>query len=82
MSITIRCPHCNGRSIARSSRELSGTMREIFFQCLDVECGHTYVAQLEIVRTLSPSGKPNSAVRVPMSPHVHKRVMEQLELLT
>lgn len=81
MRVTIRCPHCESRAIARSSRELSITMREIVYQCLDVECGHTYVAQLEVVRTLSPSAKPKPAVRLPISPHVRQRVMEQLELL-
>lgn len=79
--ITIRCPHCDGRAITRSSRELSSTMREIYYLCLDPECGHAFVATLEIVRTLSPSAKPKSEVRLPISPHVRQRVMEQLELL-
>lgn len=81
MRIMIRCPHCDSRAIARSSRELSVTMREIIYMCIDPECGHTYVAQLEIVRTLSPSAKPKSEVRLPISPYVRQRVMEQLELL-
>ena len=79
--ISIRCPHCDSRSIARTSRQLSATLREIFFQCLDVECGHTYVANLEVVRTISPSAKPKTAIRLPISPHARQRVMEQLELL-
>ncbi|MDO8591500.1 MAG: ogr/Delta-like zinc finger family protein [bacterium] len=67
MRIVIRCPHCESRSIARSSREVSITMREINYQCTSVECGHTYVANLEIVRTLSPSGNPNPAINLPLS---------------
>lgn len=82
MRITIRCPHCNSRAIARSSRELSATMREIVFMCIDPECGHTYAANLEVVRTLSPSAKPKKEVRLPISAHVRQRVMEQLDLLT
>lgn len=81
LRITIRCPHCKARAIARSSRELSATMREIVYACLDPECGHTYVAQLEAVRTLSPSAKPQSEVRLPISQHTRVRVMEQMELL-
>ena len=82
MSIKISCPHCKGRAIARSSRELSVTLREINYMCTDPECGHTFVANLEVVRTLSPSAKPNVDVRLPISPHVAHRVMQQLELIT
>lgn len=80
LRIVIRCPHCGARCIARSSYEKTSTMREIHYQCLDVECGYTYVAALEIVRGLSPSGKPNQDVRVPMSPHARERVMQQMQL--
>ncbi|MFT4432066.1 ogr/Delta-like zinc finger family protein [Caballeronia sp. 15715] len=81
MRITLSCPHCRSRVIARTSRELSPTMREITFVCFDHECGHTFVAQLEAVRTLSPSAKPNPLVGLPMSPHVRERVMSQLQLI-
>ncbi|BCB23182.1 transcriptional regulator [Burkholderia phage FLC5] len=81
MRITLACPHCRSRVIARTSRELSTTMREIVFVCVDYTCGHTFVAQLEAVRTLSPSAKPNEAISLPLSPHVKERVMKQLQLL-
>lgn len=81
LRITIRCPHCRARTIARSSRELSSTMREIVYACNDPECGHTYVAQLEAVRTLSPSAKPDNTVLLPISQHVRARIMEQMDLL-
>lgn len=67
MTTKISCPHCNGKAIARSSRELSKTLREITFICLTPECGHTYVANLEIVRSLSPSARPNPLIHLPMS---------------
>jgi ribosomal protein L37AE/L43A len=66
MRIIIACPHCESRAVARSSQQLSITLREITYQCQDVYCGHTYVAQLEVVRTLSPSAKPNTAVDLPV----------------
>ncbi|MBR8055646.1 ogr/Delta-like zinc finger family protein [Burkholderia vietnamiensis] len=81
MRITLRCPHCRARTIARTSRELSETMREIVFVCTDYDCGHTFVSQLEAVRTLSPSAKPNPGIGLPISPHVRERVMQQLQLL-
>lgn len=56
-------------------------MREIVFVCNDYMCEHTFVAQLEAVRTLSPSAKPNPAIDLPLSPYVRERVMSQLQLL-
>jgi hypothetical protein len=81
MRITLRCPHCKGRVTARTSRELSRTMREIVFMCEDAECAHSFVAQLEAVRTLSPSAKPDPAIALPISEHVRERVMKQMQLI-
>jgi hypothetical protein len=77
----ITCPHCDSKTTARTSKGLSRTLREIVFQCNDFRCGHTFVANLEAVRTLSPSAMPNGDVRLPISEHVRERVMQQLNLL-
>ncbi|MGB1763782.1 ogr/Delta-like zinc finger family protein [Alloalcanivorax xenomutans] len=58
----MKCPHCRANAWARTSRELSPLLREIYYQCSDVECGHTWVATLEASRTLSPSAKANPAI--------------------
>ena len=81
MRITIKCPHCKARAVARTSRELSPTMREIVYACDDPECGHTFVAQLEAVRTLSPSAKPRKNILLPISAEVRAAVMMQMSLL-
>lgn len=81
MRIQTLCPHCRSTSIARTSRELSVTMKEITYMCIDPECGHTYIVTHEVTRTLSPSAKPDPKVSLPLSPHTRERVMKQLELL-
>jgi predicted RNA-binding Zn-ribbon protein involved in translation (DUF1610 family) len=81
MRITIRCPHCQSYAVARSSRELSITLREITYQCTRPECGHTYISNLEVVRTLSPSAMPRDGVTLPISEHTKARVMQQLDLM-
>lgn len=58
----MKCPHCRANAWARTSRELSPLLREIYYQCSDVECGHTWVATLEASRTLSPSAKANPTI--------------------
>lgn len=64
--LTIRCPHCRERAITMTSRELSATVREIYLQCVNAECGHRFVAHLGIVRTLVPSLNPSADVSLPI----------------
>ncbi len=75
MRVTIKCPHCTSRARAVKSREMTATMREVTYQCTNAHCGHTYVAGLEIMRTLSPSAMPNPLVNIPLSRHVERRLL-------
>ncbi|MGR3835776.1 ogr/Delta-like zinc finger family protein [Ralstonia pseudosolanacearum] len=36
--------------------------RELYCQCSNVLCGHTFVGLVEVVRTLSPSSTPDPEV--------------------
>ena len=49
------CPHCKASSEIRTGRMVSATMRESIYQCTNVECGHTFIVDAEVSRTLSPS---------------------------
>ena len=42
--------------------------REVYYQCLDLECGHTFVACLEVIRTLAPSARPRPGIHLPIVP--------------
>jgi hypothetical protein len=74
MKFSIRCPICRTRAIARSSRELSLTMREITFRCDNDSCGHVYVAHLEIMRSVVRSALDNPEVSIPISAKAHQPV--------
>ena len=74
--VRINCPHCQAPAKARTSKSLSPIYREITYQCTNVHCGHTYVAGLEIVRTLSPSAIPNAAIDIPLSPHMQREPVQ------
>jgi len=63
---TIACPHCRSRMRTITSRQLSTLVREIYFDCMNVDCGHRCVAQLGIVRTLVPSLVPDAQVSLPI----------------
>jgi len=63
---TIACPHCHARMRTITSRQLSTLVREIYFDCMNVDCSHRCVAQLGIVRTLVPSLIPDALVSLPI----------------
>lgn len=61
----MNCPHCGTRAIAYDSVEVDLLTREIRFSCQNIDCGHTFVAQLAIFRTVRPSMIPNDMVKLP-----------------
>lgn len=63
----MKCPHCCSRANIRTSREVSSTMREITYQCLNDECGHVWVSAVTAMRTLTLPSSPNPKVRIPLS---------------
>lgn len=69
------CPHCDFDSVIRTSMLMTKLMRETTYACTNPECGHTFIALTEIVRTLSPSATPNPSVNLPLSSHVRRDVL-------
>lgn len=63
-TLRVTCPHCNSIAKARSSKQLTPLFKELRYQCLDLECGHTFVASLNIERSIVPSMKPNPRIRL------------------
>lgn len=61
------CPHCGQFATVRTSETVSEIMRVLYFQCRDFTCGHTWVAQMEAVRTITPPSIPNPRVNLPIS---------------
>lgn len=61
----IPCPHCNGPCRTLKTKQIAPTYREITLMCMDDDCGHTFVASLTPVRTITPSATPNPEIRIP-----------------
>ncbi|WP_211461804.1 ogr/Delta-like zinc finger family protein [Collimonas silvisoli] len=78
--ISIPCPHCRHRVRAAKSRTMSDMMKEITYMCQNPDCGHVFVASLEVLRTLSMSATPNPDVRIHVSQHVRNACANQLAL--
>ena len=59
------CPHCRSRAFVRSSAQVAPLVRELDYVCTNHHCGHTFVAQIEAVRTIVPSAMPDPTVHLP-----------------
>ena len=65
-SRNLRCPHCHSLTDCRTSRPVTVTFRELYFQCTNPPCGHTFKASLSYDYGLSPSGIPDPDLDLPM----------------
>jgi len=61
------CPHCASKARVSTSKKITAITREIYYQCSNIECGHTWASLLSAVRTIVPSRTPNPAVFIPQS---------------
>lgn len=61
------CPHCGSVAVTRTTREMSPLTRELYIQCCNFECGHTWRALLAAVATIVPSRTPNPAIFIARS---------------
>ncbi len=68
----LHCPHCDAQALIRTSVQITVLTRETTYCCTNAECGHTFSALTEIVRTLSPSATPNPSINLPLSTHVRR----------
>ncbi|MBD59039.1 MAG: hypothetical protein CL808_02810 [Citromicrobium sp.] len=62
------CPHCDSKCRIRGGRALTRLAREVRVQCLNVECGHTFVGQFVITHTISQSACPRDGVDLRIAP--------------
>nr|WP_081466412.1 ogr/Delta-like zinc finger family protein [Collimonas fungivorans] len=79
-NIGLCCPFCSTPPRAVKSRVLSSLMKEITYQCKNPECGYSFIASLEISRTLSVSSIAKPEIRVPLSRHINWSAINQLTL--
>lgn len=74
----LRCPHCKFVGYRRSSRAITETHREIYYQCSNVACGHTWKATESYDFGIVPSAIPDPKVTLPLRPMTRQQVMEAL----
>lgn len=75
--VTIACPHCGGATRIGNSKTHDRMYRQIYYACLDVECGHTFSADLVITHTISPSACPDPDVKLRVVPTRHRAALTE-----
>lgn len=74
----VLCPHCDCVGLKRTSRAITKQHRQIYYQCSNVACSHTWLATLSYEYGIVPSGMPNPRVTLPLRPMPRQQVMELL----
>ena len=67
------CPHCKQTATRDTSRAVSVLTKEAYYQCKNLDCGHTFKSIEQVIYTLSPSGMPDPTVYIPLSPRKHPK---------
>jgi len=69
--------------MCRTSQILAPVVREITYQCSNVECGYVCVTQNSVHRTLVPSARPRPGVIIRLGRSLEPRrqaILNQLDL--
>lgn len=75
------CPHCKSKATCRTSRDVTDLTRELYMQCHNIECGHTWKSIMTAVNTIVPSQVPNPRVFLARSRSGHVVHDRQLLLI-
>lgn len=64
--LSTRCPHCTSIARVESKNAISPVYDELYFQCSNILCGHTWKAGLGFIHTISPSATPREDLNLPV----------------
>ncbi|WP_407641200.1 ogr/Delta-like zinc finger family protein [Budvicia aquatica] len=71
----MRCKKCGYAAHARSSYEITITTKERYYQCINIECSHTFIAHETYVRSIVSPGSVE-----PVSVHPVNNTQASLQL--
>lgn len=67
-SLHALCPHCDTPGAVRTSRQLTPTYKQFYFACRNESCGHSWLAELTVVHSITPSARPRAGLHLRMGP--------------
>lgn len=72
MSHHFDCPDCGHALRIRTSHPLGKTVRGLQYECMNPECGASFVARVSIETRLSLPAQPTAEVQIPLSKHINR----------
>lgn len=72
------CPHCRARGLVRSSKQVTGQHRDMYYQCCNIACGHTWRASLAYDYGIVPSAIPDPRVNLPLRQMTRQQALESM----
>lgn len=80
--LKLLCPECGHNAIISKSNRIDPKLSDLYCQCRNVECGHTYVMSLSFGHTISPSALANNRLVKYLADHLppadHQMVLDLL----
>ncbi|MFY9351649.1 MAG: ogr/Delta-like zinc finger family protein [Sphingobium sp.] len=67
-SLHALCPHCATPGAVRSSRQITPVYKQFYIACRNMLCGHTWLAELHVVHSITPSAVPDPSLHIRMGP--------------
>ncbi|HFJ4332302.1 ogr/Delta-like zinc finger family protein [Serratia liquefaciens] len=58
----VNCTECGAAAIISKTNRKDPKLSDLYCQCSDVECGHTFVMNLTFSHTISPSARTGSSL--------------------
>lgn len=78
----VYCKVCGQRGRITKTNKLSNDVSDLYCQCTDAECGHSWVATLSFAHTLSPSARTTNQMALALvrglSPEGRQMVLQGL----
>lgn len=53
----VTCPKCGSKTRIATSRSISSETRELYCQCLNLNCGIAFVSHLSFSHVIEPTGR-------------------------
>ncbi|WP_429076412.1 ogr/Delta-like zinc finger family protein [Aeromonas hydrophila] len=80
----VLCTECGKRGRITKTERLSVKVADLYCQCTDAECGHTWVSTLSFGHTLSPSARSTTQLALSLirslGPDGRKTLQQELQL--
>lgn len=77
------CKECGQRGRITKTNRLSDEVSDLYCQCTDAECGHSWVATLSFAHTLSPSARTINQMALALvrglTPEGRQMVLKELD---